>query len=311
MQEADLVINDIYNAVASKGRRYKDFAVLYRVNAQSAAFEKALISYNIPYKIVGGLRFYDRKEIKDLIAYLRLVVHSNDIVSLRRVINLPARGIGNVSMNKIMSGQIDELTSSAKKAYFDFEQLLDDLRGKVASKAPPAEIVRELIESLDFRSFLSDGSERADERIENVEMLVANAESYTSLSEFLDDAALLSSVDHMIDSNSVTLMTVHCAKGLEFPVVYVVGLEEGLFPRLSAQTTEAEIEEERRLAYVAMTRAREELTLTYAVSRLLWGGWQNPQPSRFLSEAKTSEIYQPETSASGWDDDIVLADDWG
>jgi DNA helicase-2/ATP-dependent DNA helicase PcrA len=270
--------------ILESGRSFSDFAVLYRTNAQSYAFERAFIGATIPYKLVGGVRFYDRKEIKDILAYLHLIVNPRDVVAFSRVINVPGRGIGEVSLGKILMEE--KLSGRAEREYERFLGLLADLRAKSVEGASPAELIPELIDRLQYREYLNDGDElKAEERIENLAVLVGEASAYAFLDEFLADVALMSSSDESAKGNAVTLMTLHAAKGLEFPVVFLVGMEDGLLPHVrSGGEMEEGLEEERRLAYVGMTRAREELLLTYAQSRFTFGGRTYGLPSRFLTD---------------------------
>ncbi len=273
---------------------YSDFAVLYRTNAQSYSFEKAFMSYQIPYKIVGGVRFYDRKEVKDVLAILKLVINQRDQVSLTRVVQNILSGVGEASLRKVIAAinvldsrtplfdvDIEEVLS-AGKARNGFLRLINYLK-KVDVAANPSETVRMTIEYFDFKTLTNDGTPSAEERMRNLEVLVGNAENYENLEDFLADAALMSSADETTSKNSVTLMTMHAAKGLEFPVVFLVGMEDGLFPSSRAED-ESSLEEERRLAYVGMTRAMKKLFLTYAASRYAFGSRSYNMPSRFLLE---------------------------
>ena len=264
--------------LANRPRDYQDFAILYRTNAQSLNFEKAFINARIPYKIVGGIRFYDRKEIKDVLAVLKLLVNPADTVSLERVCRNLLDGIGPASLNKILIGA--PLSGKAAKSY---EKLNNFLLRHRDTDETPAKIIESLVSYFDFARIYSDGTPADAERLENLTALAGNAEPYENLSAFLEDAALMSSADEESSEHSVTLMTLHAAKGLEFPVVFIVGLEEGLFPS-SRSLEEADVEEERRLAYVGMTRAREVLILTYAKSRFSFGSRGFSEPSRFLLE---------------------------
>ena len=277
----------------SEGRSFSDFAVLYRTNAQSYAFEKAFINARIPYKIVGGVRFYDRREVKDVLAILHLVLTPQDKVSFERVAKNVVAGIGEKTLEKIFSyldaggrlGDPELMSSLTAKARTSVTKVAN-LIAKVAAeqdKLTPAEIIEFVARYFDFETLLDDGTPTGKERIKNLEVLADNASRYETLEEFLADAALMSSADESSDKNSVTLMTLHAAKGLEFPVVFLVGLEEGLFPSGRAEE-EAEIEEERRLAYVGMTRAMQDLFLTWAQSRFSFGGRNYTMPSRFLTE---------------------------
>ena len=272
--------------IKNSGRPLSDFAVLYRTNAQSQAFEHAFAQMVIPYKLVGGVRFYDRKEIKDILAYLHLIVNPLDTVALQRVVNVPARGIGAASLQKILNGEDDKLTGKAAKNYEEFLRILLDLRKAHANAMQPAEIVEKLLQKIDYRQYLNDGDKlKAEERNENVTALIGEAGGYATLDEFLADAALMSSADEDNGDHAVTLMTLHAAKGLEFPVVFLVGMEEGLLPHVRSMDESAEdVEEERRLAYVGMTRAMQQLFLTYAQSRFVFGGRNYNFPSRFLQD---------------------------
>ncbi len=276
--EAVWVASRISIEVAKSKRNYHDFAVLYRTNAQSYAFEKAFINAKIPYKIIGGVRFYDRKEVKDALAILKILVNPHDVVSLERVCKNVLSGIGDASFNKILAGI--EPSGKAKKSY---EKLTNFLEQYSTIKIPPAELIQKMTDYFNFKELLNDGTPSGEERIENLSVLSSNAINYENLTDFLADASLMSSADEETSKNSVTLMTLHAAKGLEFPVVFLVGLEDGLFPS-SRSEEERDIEEERRLAYVGMTRAKELLILTYARSRFTFGSRNYSMPSRFLLE---------------------------
>ena len=289
--EANYVARTIISKLGKYG--FSDFAVLYRTNAQSYAFEKAFIAGRIPYKIVGGVRFYDRKEVKDVLAILHLVANQKDKVSLERVVKNVLAGIGEASLTKVLA----YMDASAEEKPLVAEEMLSVVSGKaklamerlrnflnsVNVEMEPAEVVNKVVDYFDFRTLLDDGTPSGKERIENLVVLIDNAMPYSTLEEFLADAALMSSADESSDKNSVTLMTLHAAKGLEFPVVFLVGLEEGLFPSNRSES-EADVEEERRLAYVGMTRAMRELIMTYAQSRFTFSGRNYTMPSRFLLE---------------------------
>ena len=292
-EEANYVALKILN-LKSTFPDYADFAVLYRTNAQSYAFEQAFMRMSIPYKIIGGVRFYDRKEVKDVLALLKLVINQRDKVSLTRVTNNVLSGIGEASLAKLLaaieatkSGQplfeieVDEVLKTAK-ARNSLKRLINFL--KKSQNKMPSEITQEAIEYFDFRTLTDDGTPSADERMRNLGVLVSNALNHENLEDFLADASLMSSADEVSVKNSVTLMTLHAAKGLEFPVVFIVGMEEGLFPSGRCIEEQAELEEERRLAYVGMTRAMQKLFLTYAASRYAYGNRNYNEPSRFLME---------------------------
>ena len=280
---------------------YSDFAVLYRTNAQSYAIEKALISHQIPYKIIGGVRFYDRKEVKDVLAVLKLIVNFHDRISLDRICRNLLSGIGPASLEKIHTflnqsegydqsaqggnnalldtGLSDALSGKAKNSFARLQNFLRDLDLSLK----PAEITEQAIYYFGLSESLRDGTPTGDERAENLNTMIGNASEFDALEDFLAEASLMSSADEQTSTNFVTLMTIHAAKGLEFPVVFLVGLEEGLFPSSRSDDEEA-IEEERRLAYVGMTRARKLLILTYAGSRFSNGQRSYNMPSRFLIE---------------------------
>ena len=275
----------------SRERAFSDFAVLYRTNAQSYAFEKIFIDTRIPYKIVGGVRFYDRKEVKDVLALLHLIVNGKDKVSLERVAKNVLSGLGAKSLEKVFSyldngGRLgdqelgEQLSAKARGSLVRLTNFLTQMQ---TSEDSPAEIIETAVKYFDFAGLLDDGTPAGKERINNLVVLADNAGKYETIKEFLADAALMSSADESSAKNSVTLMTLHAAKGLEFPVVFLVGLEEGLFPSGRAEE-EADVEEERRLAYVGMTRAMEDLFLTWAQSRFSFGGRNYTMPSRFLTE---------------------------
>ena len=299
--------------IKKSGRSLNDFAVLYRTNAQSQAFEKAFMEYRIPYKLVGGVRFYDRKEIRDIVAYLHLIVNPRDIISFTRVVNVPARGIGEKSVQKILEGDINGLTGKAAKAYLKFADILEELRKKNADGANPADIIEELLRKIDYRGYINDGDKlKAEERNENLTVLVGEAGAYATLDEFLADAALMSSADEEAGKNAVTLMTLHAAKGLEFPIVFLVGLEEGLLPHVRSMDESAEdVEEERRLAYVGMTRAMQELFLSYAQSRFAYGGRSYNFPSRFLQDLGFDPYGSHDLDGDGFTDDNYGEEDFG
>ena len=301
----------VASTIRKMRRPLSDFAVLYRTNAQSQAFERAFMDYRLPYKLVGGVRFYDRKEIRDIVAYLHLIVNPHDIVSLTRVINVPARGIGEKSVQKILEGDLDGLTAKTRGAYEKFVDVLAHLREQNAASVNPADIIEDLLRKIDYRGYLNDGDKlKAEERNENLTVLVGEAGQYETLDEFLADAALMSSADESAGEDAVTLMTLHAAKGLEFPVVFLVGLEEGLLPHVRSMDESVEdVEEERRLAYVGMTRAMQELFLTYANSRFMFGGRNYNFPSRFLQDLG----YNPYGGSSALTDfgDDFGADDFG
>lgn len=313
--EAERIIDAVQQAVANGNRRYSDVALLYRTNAQSRALEEQFVRFAVPYKMVGGARFYDRAEVKDIIAYLRLLYQPQDIVSFRRIINIPTRGIGKQSVEKFLQWRMQQgyslddalrqcslapLTPRAKNALRDFYELLQAFRLQM-EHMQAASLLDVLIKRIDYYGYLNDGTLQADTRIENVKELLSVAKSYSDVgvAGFLEEVALVSDIDNYAqDADAVTLMTLHAAKGLEFPVVYMTGMEESIFPHSRALFEQREMEEERRLCYVGMTRAKEELYLTYADSRILYGGKQHYTPSRFISEIDAN--YNHQSSSMGF-----------
>jgi ATP-dependent DNA helicase pcrA len=300
-EEAYSVASRISAQVSIGARNYGDFAVLYRMNAQSFSLERAFMQHRIPYQLVGGVRFYDRKEIKDIIAYLRLLYQPNDRMSFSRIVNVPARGIGATSFEKFITwqaesgmdiisslvnaDQADKLTSRAKGALVGLGELLRRLQVRIESDINPSDVIEQLIESTSYRDYILDGTPQAEDREANLGVLVSDAKSFATLPDFLEEVALMSTADQASDESKVTLMTLHSAKGLEFPVVFMVGMEDGLFPSSRAlEEGPRQLEEERRLCYVGMTRAREELYLLYAQSRMQYGNRTYSSPSRFLED---------------------------
>lgn len=328
--EGESIVTKIKTQVDMRLRPYNDFAVLYRTNAQSRGLEEVFLRYGIPYRIVGGMRFYDRKEIKDILAYIRLIYQPEDRTSFLRIVNVPARGIGAKSLEKFFEwaaahnlplskalNQAQLCTSITGKAFnglVELGNLLNDLRAQapVTADEPTlldqiplsvSQFVEAVIRRTGYQESLDDGSLQAAERIENVKELISVAKEYdgVGLEGFLEEVALLSGLDTLDErADAVTLMTLHGAKGLEFPVVFMAGMEESIFPHSRALFDAAEMEEERRLCYVGMTRAREELFLYHANSRMLYGAAQHNPPSRFLHDidgeaaAPTTEsIFKP------------------
>lgn len=313
-EEANSIAEKISSFVGKDGRSYGDFAILYRTNAQSYAFERAFLRYRIPYQIVGGVRFYDRKEVKDIIAYLKLVYQPNDRMSFSRIVNVPTRGIGEASLEKFLSwqsnsgmdiiacledaGSIDSLTPRAKNAMTMLGKKLRQIQAMI-DISTPSTIIEKLIETINYKDYINDGTPQADDRLENIGVLVSDAQNFVVLSEFLEEVVLMSSTDTSSDEQKVTLMTLHAAKGLEFPVVFMAGMEEGILPHARVfESGPAELEEERRLAYVGMTRAMEELYLSYAESRTQFGQRSYCQVSRFIGDmgdgiASMPNVYEP------------------
>ena len=307
IDEANLVVEEMIRLMEEE-HILGDFAVFYRTNAQSRVLEDALRKAKINYTIVGGVRFYERKEIKDILAYLRIIVNPSDSLNLKRILNIPRRGIGKKTLNHLEQyahkhqkslfetlAKVREIKPVPDRISFrleDFVDLIEDLRGK-SKKLPAKELTRALIETTGYLSELaSEDTVEAESRIENVKELVSAVGEFEEQSEdksieaFLEQVSLITDIDTWDEENDrVTLMTLHLAKGLEFPVVFVTGLEEGLFPHADALYNQAEMEEERRLCYVGMTRAKERLYLTSANQRRLYGQWRWNEPSRFVVEA--------------------------
>ncbi|QPN62681.1 UvrD-helicase domain-containing protein [Synechococcus sp. CBW1004] len=302
--------------------RWGDMAVLYRTNAQSRAMEESLVRWGIPYIVVGGLRFYDRREIKDMLAYLRLLVNPADTVSLLRVLNVPKRGIGKTTIERLTDASnqlgiplwevvsdpeaVRSLGGRSARGLLQFQELITDLQRRVAD-APPSELVQRVMEQSGYvAELIADGSDEAEDRRRNLNELVNAALQYQeeneegSLDDFLSGAALASDADNKdTEQDRVTLMTLHASKGLEFPVVFLVGMEQGLFPSYRSLDDPASLEEERRLCYVGVTRAKERLFLSHASERRLWGGMREPAvPSVFLSELPP-ELLQGDVPRSG------------
>ncbi|MGO9198787.1 MAG: ATP-dependent helicase [Acidimicrobiales bacterium] len=305
-EEAGYVADEINSLVSGRGVPYNEIAIFYRTNAQSRSLEQALMERGVPYKVIGGTRFYDRREIRDLLAYLKLVVNPGDEVALRRVLNVPRRGVGDTTVSRLVAyareheiGFVQALRSSrdagaSPKAASGIRSLLDlvDQLGAegVASK-PPAEIAEDLLERTGYLQMLEaealHGGAKALEaegRIENLSELVSVASEFSDLESFLETTTLAAAADELDDGPTVSLMTLHAAKGLEFSTVFLTGMEEGIFPHNQTLAEPDDMEEERRLCYVGITRARERLYLTQTWSRMMFGSWQDSLPSRFLKE---------------------------
>jgi DNA helicase-2/ATP-dependent DNA helicase PcrA len=285
------------------GYSRSEIAVLYRTHAQSRALESAMMKGGLPYQIIGGVRFYERREIKDLLAYLKLVSNPDDDVSFRRVLNVPKRGIGGVSLEKIeqaaqgeslhafvrKEGALDSLGSAQRKRVEEFSRMMASFE-LTANDQTAHELLSAVIERTGYRDYLRDDPQTAQTRLENVEELLNETMRFSSsspnpvVSVFLEEIALLSDIDALKDEEKVSMMTLHNSKGLEFRAVMITGLEEGLLPHYSAFDDDRELEEERRLFYVGMTRAMEELYLFCAASRMQFGSWTGNRPSRFLDE---------------------------
>ena len=308
-EEAEHVVGNIVSHIQKEEAEYKDHAILYRTNAQSRLFEEKLIYANIPYKIIGGVNFYARKEIKDLLAYLKTVDNGRDEVAVRRIINVPKRGIGATTLSRVgefavandmgfyeallNAEEIPGIGRGASKV-LPFTALIQTLRAK-QEYAKVSELLETILEETGYRrELILEGTDESEARLENIDELMSKVKDYDenaenpSLSGFLEEVALVADIDNLEEeSNHVVLMTLHSAKGLEFPYVYMVGMEDGLFPSymsIVADNPQEEIEEERRLCYVGITRAKKELTLTAARQRMVRGEIQYNMVSRFVKE---------------------------
>ena len=323
-EEGILVANSIFGYKMSQQLNNKDFAILYRTNSQSRSLEEALRKKNIPYKIYGGLSFYDRKEVKDLLAYFRVVINPHDEQALLRIINYPARGIGKTTIERLMvvadernKGIWDVIANENEPMPQDFNSgTANKLRNfatmiksfqTLLDKQNAIELAKHICNTVGIiKDLKEDDTPEGAARVDNIEELlnaimefsdkqvdeVTGEQNEVTLNKFMEDVALLSDQDKKDDENAdyVTLMTIHSAKGLEFPYVYIVGLEENLFPGIQSLSTREELEEERRLFYVALTRAEKKLVLSYAESRYRWGNMTLSEPSRFIEEIDESLI---------------------
>ncbi|MBR5515806.1 MAG: UvrD-helicase domain-containing protein [Clostridia bacterium] len=310
-EEARYIADSILDHTVKYGSRFSDHAILYRVNAQSNGLENVFAKSGIPYRILGGTRFYERKEIKDIIAYLCLVCSTGDNLRLKRIINEPKRKIGDttvdaverlaqmegVSMFEILenANNYTALSRVADKLK-SFAKLINDLR-EIEKTETLSSLVEKTIDMSTYRSMLISQGQAAEDRLQNVEELISNAVAFeesheeATLAQFLEEAALVADIDNYDDTaDAVVMMTIHSAKGLEFNNVYLPGLEEGLFPSFQSIGEQAELEEERRLCYVAITRAKKELCATYVKNRLMFGHTQYNPPSRFLGELPKATV---------------------
>lgn len=327
--EAQFVADEIDRLVDAREARAGDVAVFYRTNAQSRVFEEVFIRVGLPYKVVGGVRFYERKEVRDVLAYLRVLANPEDSVPLRRILNVPKRGIGEraeamidaLSQREKISfpqalKRVDEaygMAARSTNAVKRFNTLMEDLRTIVESGAGPATVLEAVLERTGYLAELQASTDPQDEtRIENLQELAAVALEFEqergegeqgTLADFLEQVALVADSDQIPDedeegSGVITLMTLHTAKGLEFPVVFLTGMEDGVFPHMRALGQTKELEEERRLAYVGITRARERLYLTRSAMRSAWGQPSYNPPSRFLEEIPATHVDWKRTGAA-------------
>jgi DNA helicase-2/ATP-dependent DNA helicase PcrA len=291
-------------------------AVLYRTNAQARVIEEAFMRLGVPYKVVGGTRFYDRREIKDAMAYLRAVINPLDEVSVKRVVNVPKRGVGDASVDRLDAYAAEMgvpfveamrhaedagVTGPARKGIASFVALLDSLAARAAEPdIGPGDLLQAVLDESGYLAELeAEDTVESHGRIENLGELVGSAREFTVMDEFLEQVSLVADTDELPDGpngdhadDQVVLMTLHSAKGLEFPVVFIIGVEEGVFPHNRALTEPDEMEEERRLAYVGITRAMKRLYISHAWSRMLFGNTQYNPPSRFLDEIPSELVDQ-------------------
>ena len=328
-EEAEYIADDIVRKVKKEGANYKDCAVLYRTNAQSRLLEERMVVEGIPYNVVGGINFYSRAEIKDIMAYLKTIDNGRDEVALRRIINVPKRSIGAASLEKVAdyaemkdislydamceADQISGLGRAESKIN-GFVNMIQVFRSGLTSYTIP-DLIQAIVERIDYAEYLrNNDDETADDKLANIDELITKAVTYEethdepTLSEFLEEIALVSDIDNVEDGdNRVLLMTLHSAKGLEFPVVYLSGMEDGLFPSYMTIVSDdpTEIEEERRLAYVGITRAKEDLTLTCAKSRMIRGETQYNPVSRFVREIPSNLLDNTLPASKRYEDDRI------
>jgi len=323
--EARFVIDEIDLTAEKTGAKLDDFVVLYRTNVQSRALEEAMLKRAIPYRVIGGVRFYARQEIKDMLAYLRLIHNEKDLSSFERIINVPTRGVGNKTFGLLaeyakereitmveavrQADENEKLNGKILQSLLKFGRFYEDAL-KNLKKVPLSRFIKFVFEGSGYASFLDDKTEEGEVRAENVKELLTVAGKYDYLKTaeealplFLEEVALLSDIDEYKDkSGKLTLMTLHAAKGLEFPYVFIVGIEEGLLPHSRSMLSPDELEEERRLMYVGITRAKKRVHLSYAYVRNIYGSLQSYPPSRFLNDL-------PEELIEKATDDLELSDD--
>lgn len=314
--EAHFIIGKIQEEVRDQGRNYKDFAILYRTNSQSRTIEESFVKANIPYQIVGGHKFYDRKEIKDIMAYLKLVANPADTMSFNRIVNTPKRGIGAATVDKLLAFADEhhysiieamdnvELSTIATRTAHKLKDFALKLYDAIAyaQEHTVTGLTEKILADFGYTDALhNEHTIEADTRLENLDEFMSVTKNFdekyepeeddaVALNDFLAEVSLLSDQDDIEDDNKVALMTLHAAKGLEFPVVFLIGMEEGIFPLSRSLMDDGQIEEERRLAYVGITRAREELYLTNAFYRMMYGKSQTNMPSRFLEEIDEADL---------------------
>lgn len=307
VHEAETIVSKIENRVDFSNKAYSEFCILYRTNAQSRALEEACLRHGIPYKIIGGVKFYARKEIKDVIAYLQLIQNNNDNISFLRIINNPSRKLGaktladlqqladkhQVSLLEAILKYVpnSDLASSKKKTFLDFANLILNLK-QLSTQFSPAKFIQYVIDQTGYKhALLAENSIEGQTRYENIQELISVATKYNdyekdiALGLFLEEISLISDTDSLVDGTSfITLMTLHSAKGLEYNYIYIAGMEEGIFPHQRSHVDPSQMEEERRLMYVGVTRACKELCLLFARQRMVFGEFKSNSPSQFLSD---------------------------
>jgi len=314
-EESSYVISEIKKLTESKNKKYRDFAVFYRTNAQSRAVEEQLIKEGIPYKIYGGLRFYDRREIKDMLAYLKLISNPKDVISLLRIVNVPGRKVGKATLSEVekfaaankitfveafyRNSEIEYLSQAAKKRIDDFIAMMANFRNDASKGCEIYKLLEKIWTDTGYMLQLkNEHTIEAENRQENLKELLTVTKEYdlkltenpnsagiSVLEGFLEEISLITDIDNYdSDSDAVVLMTLHNAKGLEYPVVFIIGMEDGIFPHSRSMESISELEEERRLCYVGITRAQEKVYLICAVSRSIFGNTSYRNVSRFLKE---------------------------
>ena len=318
--EANFVADTAREIHDKNGRAWGDIAVMYRTNAQSRTIEESLMRRGIPYKVVGGTKFYDRREVKDAMSYLRVAVNTLDEVNIKRIINVPKRGVGDTSIGKIDEFAREQgipfavamrrcteagVSGAAARGITRFFELVDRLNSSLED-GPSAVLQVAMEDSGYIKELQEDGSVEADGRLENLQELIGRAAEFADVDEFIEQVSLVADTDDLDGENQMVLMTLHSAKGLEYPVVFLVGCEEGIFPHNRALLDPRELEEERRLAYVGITRARERLHVSHAWQRMLYGQSQYNPPSRFLSEIPADLFDRQGNVDSGADSERII-----
>lgn len=299
IEEGEYIVSEIRNIIRfDKKVTLNDIVVFYRTHAQSRALEEVFINNSIVYRIIGGVSFYSRREVKDILSYLNILNNPADLTSLKRIINIPARGVGVSAMKHLVeinnvndiSNLLEKVDTRTKKGLEKFYNIYRKLKEE-SSRVVVSDLINSILREIEYKDYLIDGTNEGESRWENVKELLSVAKRFDnlnpneSLASFLQDVSLITSADNQdYNSESISLMTLHSAKGLEFDYVFMVGMEENIFPHAQSMTDEHDIEEERRLCYVGITRAKKRLYLIYANSRMLYGGVQSNPPSRFLEE---------------------------